>query len=172
MAAKELKTLKPALVLLTGALLTAAVSSAASAQLLSGRALVIDGDSLMLDGQRIHILDVDAPEDGQLCFTTAATSAQDGWECGRQAAAALADRIGRQPVTCDTTTHGARKGWLARCTVAGQDLAQWLAANGWAVPASRCKCEVVRDASADAKAASLGIWSSNFTMPWEWRKAH
>jgi len=164
--------LKSAFALLASAALAAALPDAASAQILTGRALVLDGDSLMLGGQRIHILDVDAPEDGQLCFKTAAISERDGWACGRQAAAALADRIGRQPVTCDTTTRGTRKGWLARCTVAGQDLAQWLAANGWAVPAARCKCEVVRDASAQAKAASLGIWSSNFTMPWDWRKAH
>jgi len=164
--------LKSAFALLASAILAAILPNAASAQLLTGHASVLDGDSLMLDGQRIHILDVDAPENGQLCFNTAATSEQDGWECGRQAAAALSDWIGRQAVTCDTTTLGPRKGWLARCTVAGQDLAQWLAANGWAVPASRCKCEVVRDASAQARAASLGIWSSHFTMPWDWRKAH
>jgi endonuclease YncB( thermonuclease family) len=164
--------LKSVLVLLAGAVLAASSPEAATAQLLTGRAFVLDGDSLMVDGQRIHILDVDAPESSQLCFKTAATSEEDGWECGRQAATALADRIGRQPVTCDTTARGVHKGWLARCKVAGQDLAQWLAASGWAVPASQCKCEIVRDASARAKAASRGIWSSNFTMPWDWRKAH
>jgi endonuclease YncB( thermonuclease family) len=165
--------LKSAFALFAGAILVVlTLPDAAGAQLLTGRAFVLDGDSLMLDGQRIHILDVDAPESGQLCFKQAATSDQDGWECGRQAATALADWIGQQAVTCDTTTRGIRKGWLARCTVAGRDLAQWLAANGWAVPASQCKCEVVRDASAQAKAARRGIWSSNFTMPWDWRHAH
>ena len=69
------------------------------------------------------------------------------------------------------TGQGVRKSWLARCSVGGQDLAQWLAANGWAVPAPDCKCDVVRSASDHAKAAGLGIWSSAFTMPWEWRAA-
>src|SRR5215475_15515647 len=96
--------LRSAFALLAAAVLAATSPNPARAQLLTGQAVVLDGDSLMLDGQRIHILDVDAPENGQLCFNTAATSEQDGWECGRQAAAALSDWIGRQAVTCDTTT--------------------------------------------------------------------
>jgi endonuclease YncB( thermonuclease family) len=138
---------------------------------IAGRAEAIDGDSLTVGGVRIRILDVDAPESGQFRFTRSQPVEQGAWHCGRQAARALAEAIGDQKVSCDMTARGIRKGWLARCSVGGQDLAQWLAANGWAVPASDCKCEVVRSASDRAKAEGLGIWSSAFTMPWDWRKA-
>jgi endonuclease YncB( thermonuclease family) len=37
------------------------------------------------------------------------------------------------------------------------------------VDAPDCKCEVVRSASDWAKAEGVGIWSSAFSMPWEWR---
>lgn len=127
---------------------------------------------MVVDGRRIHILDVDAPENAQLCFRKAQVIANSAWRCGLQAAHALSDWIGDQTVTCDTMGRGPRKAWLARCAVAGEDVGEWLAAKGWAVPSLRCKCEVVRNATDTAKAAQIGIWSSNFTMPWDWRKAH
>ncbi|HET6620427.1 MAG TPA: thermonuclease family protein [Dongiaceae bacterium] len=145
---------------------------ASDADSLRGTARVVDGDSIVVDGQRVHILDVGAPEDAQLCFRKAQAIEQGARRCGREAAAALADWIGSQTVTCDTTGRGIRKAWLARCTVAGRDLGEWLAAEGWAVPSLHRKCEIVRDAADKARAARLGIWSRNFTMPWVWRNAH
>lgn len=138
---------------------------------IAGRAEVIDGDSLSVGGVRIRILDIDAPESGQFCFVKSEPIDRGAWHCGRQAAQALSQWVGAQEVSCDMTARGVRKGWFARCSVDGQDLAQWLAANGWAVPAPDCKCEVIRSASNRAKAEGRGIWSSAFTMPWDWRAA-
>jgi endonuclease YncB( thermonuclease family) len=143
-------------------------SSAANADTLAGRATVIDADTIEIHGERIRILDIDAPESRQPCFKP------DGpaWRCGQQASLALADWIGQRTVTCDATKKDKYKRWLARCTVAGEALAVWLAAQGWGVPYRDCKCEVVRDAADKAKLAKLGIWSSEFQMPWEWRDRH
>ena len=74
------------------------------------------------------------------------------WPCGQQAALALSDWIGQQTVTCESTKKEANelyKHWLARCAVAGQDVAEWLAANGWAVPYRDCKCDTTRNAAQD-----------------------
>jgi endonuclease YncB( thermonuclease family) len=151
---------------------TCATSSLAAGteRTIAGTAKVIDGDSLVVSGVRIRILDIDAPESGQFCFTKSEPIDQGAWHCGRQAARALAEEIGDQKVSCAMTRQGSRKSWLARCSVGEQDLAQWLAANGWAVPARDCTCDVVRSASDHAKGEGIGIWSSAFTMPWEWRK--
>ena len=116
--------MRPAVALLASVIVVMALPRAATAELLSGRAFVLDGDSIMLNGQRIRILDIDAPESGQLCFKKADTFDQNGWQCGQQAATALSDWIGQLPVTCDTTVRGIHKGWLARCTAGSQDLAQ------------------------------------------------
>jgi endonuclease YncB( thermonuclease family) len=145
--------------------------AAGTERTIAGEAEVIDGDSLVVSGVHIRILDVDAPESGQFCFSKSAPIEQGAWHCGRQAARALSEEIGDQEVSCDMTGQGIRKAWLARCSVGGQDLAQWLAANGWAVPAPDCKCDVVRSAADRAKTEGRGIWSSAFTMPWDWRKA-
>jgi endonuclease YncB( thermonuclease family) len=151
---------------------SAAGALSANAETLNGPASIIDGDSIEIGGERIHILDIDAPERGQFCFRKGETLEQGAWPCGEQAALALSGLIGQQNVACETLKRGTDKGWLARCTVAGEDLARWLAANGWAVPAQSCKCEVVRSTANQAESARRGIWSSAFTMPWDWRKAH
>ncbi|HET9395053.1 MAG TPA: thermonuclease family protein, partial [Nitrospiraceae bacterium] len=68
---------------------------AAHAGTIAGRASVIDRDTLEIHGERMRMLDIDAPESRQTCQD------QDGaaWRCGQQAALALADWIGSRPVT-------------------------------------------------------------------------
>jgi endonuclease YncB( thermonuclease family) len=154
------------------ALVLLLATSAAHADTIAGRATVIDGDTLDIHGERVRLLDIDAPERGQLCFKKSQSIDEGAWPCGLQAALALSDWIGEQTVTCETTrmeTTELSKTWLARCAVAGQDVAQWLAATGWAVPDRKCKCDAIRDAAHNARAAQLAIWNSAFTMPWDWR---
>jgi endonuclease YncB( thermonuclease family) len=121
-------------------ILLLATSAAASAGTIVGRASVIDGDTLEIHGERIRILDIDAPESGQLCQLEGVNE-RGAWRCGQKAALVLADRIGRQSVICETTKKDRYKRWLARCSVGGVDLAEWLAGHGWAVPYRNCKCE-------------------------------
>jgi endonuclease YncB( thermonuclease family) len=135
---------------------------------LTGRASVIDGDTIEIQGQRIRILDIDAPESKQTC--TRANGSK--WRCGQQASLALSDWIGLRTVSCESDDLDRYGRHLANCTVGGQDVAQWLAGNGFAVPYRDCSCEAVRDATARARAAKLGIWSGSFQMPWKWRKAN
>ncbi len=80
----------------------------------AGVATVIDGDTIEVHGQRIRLHGIDAPESRQLCHL-------DGkpWQCGKDAANALADKIARRPVTCEDLGRDRHKRIIARCTVAG-----------------------------------------------------
>lgn len=153
------------------AVMSVPMALACHADSLSGPASVLDGDSIEIQGQRIRILGIDAPESGQLCFRKSEPVEESAWRCGRQAAEALAEWLGQQSVTCDTTAKGIRHGWLSDCVVADHDVAEWLAGNGWAVPSPTTATETVRAAADQAKADERGIWTSAFTMPWEWRQA-
>ena len=154
--------------LLLGIVLMSVLATAAHAETIAGRASVVDGDTIEIHGESIRILDIDAPESKQLC------TADDGteWRCGQYAALALADRIGAQIVLCDTTKKDRYRRWLAHCAVGALDLGEWMARQGWAVPYRDCECEAVRAGSAFAREQPVGIWSSVFVMPWEWRKAN
>jgi endonuclease YncB( thermonuclease family) len=135
---------------------------------ITGRASVVDGDTLEIHGARIRILDIDAPESRQTC------TADDGiaWRCGQKAALVLDDWIGQRAVSCATDGKDRYGRWLARCAVGGQDLGQWMALSGWAVPYKNCKREVIQNAADQAKAAKVGIWAGTFQMPWDWRDAN
>lgn len=84
---------------------------------MSGRADVIDGDTIDVGGQHIRLYGVDAPERGQSCFAEGVS-----WPCGREAARALADRVDGRQVVCtqrDRDRHGRS---VATCRVAGEDV--------------------------------------------------
>jgi endonuclease YncB( thermonuclease family) len=162
-----LNTLK--LLVLGSALASAllAVPSTAAAETMAGRASVIDADTLQVNGERIRILDIDAPEKDQFCQQAVGDVT---WACGIEATFALIDWIGESDVVCETDKLDRYKRHLARCTVDGDDLAVWLAESGWGVPFRDCSCEAVREASARAQAAERGIWIGPFVLPWEWRR--
>ena len=81
-------------------------------------------------------------------------------------------RIGSAParVSCETARKDRYGRWLARCKAGGEDIALWLAAQGWGVAYKDCRCETIRGASEYAELNRLGIWSGSFDMPWDWRR--
>ena len=147
----------------TAAVLVALLPALALADV-TGQASVIDGDTIEIHGQRIRLHGIDAPESGQLCM-----AAGHRWRCGQQAALALADKIGRRPVTCQERDRDRYGRIVAKCTVDGKDLSEWLAFNGWAVAYVYYSYEYTR-AEASAKSNRRGIWAGRFVRPSNWRR--
>lgn len=139
---------------------TAAVGDAA----LSGRASVIDGDTIEIHGRRIRLFGIDAPESRQLCEA-------DGkpYRCGQHAALALADHIGQRTVRCEQRDIDRYGRFVAVCRVAGEDIGAWLVAEGWALAFRRYSTDYVDEEDA-ARTARAGIWRGTFELPWEWRR--
>lgn len=131
---------------------------------ITGRASVIDGDTLEIHGQRIRLHGIDAPESAQPCVRADGTR----WRCGQQASLALADRIGQAPVTCRRTDTDHYGRMIAVCLKGTEDLNAWLVAEGWAVAYRRYSNDYV-ELEEQTRAAGRNIWSSQFVMPWDWR---
>src|ERR1700745_545619 len=113
----------------TLALILLLLSGATFADDLVGKASVVDGDTLEIHGTRIRLWGVDAPESSQLC--RGEDSLQ--YRCGAQAANDLDAFIAGRPVNClpiSLDRYGRR---VATCSVAGQDLGDWLVRNGLAL---------------------------------------
>ena len=140
-----------------------ALGPPASAQLV-GRASVIDGDTIEIQGQRIRVFGIDAPEGAQVC-----TRAGKQYRCGEQAATALADKLGERTVSCEQRDVDQYGRIVAVCRVAGEDINGWLAEQGWALAYREFSKDYV-DEEAAAKAARRGLWQGTFVAPWLWRQ--
>lgn len=124
-----------------------------------GSAVVNDGDSITVSGQRIRLRGIDAPELGQLCERGGSR-----YPCGRQSREALVRLVGGRSVSC--------KGWerdrfdrlLAVCTAGTTDLNAGQVRAGWAVAYGGYGAE-----EAVARGARAGLWSGTFERPREWR---
>ncbi|MSU89422.1 thermonuclease family protein [Rhodobacteraceae bacterium 2CG4] len=121
---------------------------------------VIDGDTFEMDGRRIRLLNIDAPEIGQTCRDAAGQA----WRCGEAAANALRALVARGPVRCaadDVDLYGRD---LAHCTAGGADIGGALVAQGLAVAFVRYSDEYL-DAEIAAFKSGKGMWAGSFVRP-------
>ncbi len=141
-------------------------SAQAQSEPVAGVASVIDGDTLEIHGQRVRLFGIDAPEGGQPCETAQG----ERWRCGRDAAIALADLIGRAPIQCDPQDIDRYGRVVAVCYQGDLNIGAEMVRAGWAVAYRRYSRAYVRDEDA-ARLAGRGLWAGVFQMPWDWRRS-
>jgi len=151
------------LIILALALALACAWQAAASDL-TGRASVVDGDTIEIHGQRIRLFGIDAPESRQTCEADGQT-----WRCGQQAALVLSDRIGQRTVACEQRDVDRYGRIVAICRAGTEDLNAWLVSQGLALAYRQYSTAYVDEENA-AHAARLGLWRGAFTAPWDWRR--
>ena len=137
---------------------------ATTPSIVTGRAAVVDGDTLDIGDKRIRMYGIDAPETRQSCRTETQT-----YRCGRDATTALGDKIGQRPVACHRKDVDRYGRIVAVCWIGADDLNAWMVWHGWAVAYRRFSTDYVLHEDA-AKKARRGIWRGRFIMPWKWRR--
>lgn len=134
-------------------------------QTVSGPARAIDGDTLEVQGQRIRLLGIDAPESGQACRDAQGTP----YPCGERARMAMAQMIAGQQVSC-TVERADRYGrGLAVCRAGGLDLNAEMVRRGAAVAYIDRRYQAQEQ---EARQARRGIWAGAFERPEDWRRAN
>lgn len=129
---------------------------------LTGRvADVHDGDTLTLNGSRVRIWGIDAPELKQKC---------GGSACGVVARDALRALVRGRVVTCVQKDRDRYQRVVAACAVGGRDLGEQMVRSGNALDYRRYSKGRYRQAERDAEARRAGIWSGRFVAPWDWRR--
>lgn len=131
---------------------------------IAGTATVVDGNTLIVGEQRVRLSGVDAPEMKQTCIADGAI-----WDCGSDAADALANKIGQSTVFCRGGTRDPNGDLVAVCFSGRDDINQWLVMEGWAV-ANRFDSGDYTDEESVARMSRRGIWRGEFMLPSLWRE--
>ena len=130
-----------------------------------GQASVIDGDTLEIHGNRIRLWGIDAPESAQLCRG----EDSEQYRCGAKAANDLDVFLARRPVSCNPISLDQYGRTVAKCTVAGIDLGQWLVQNGLALDWPHYSRGQYGAVQRQAEQAGRGIWKGTYVEPWLYR---
>lgn len=151
------------LTLLLG-VLAALHGGAAAAAERTGRAEVIDGDSLLLDGIEMRLEGIDAPEGRQTCRVR-----DKSWQCGRAAAETLGMLLANRDVHCTWEEHDTHGRALATCRRGDIDVNAMMVEVGMALAYRHYTTRYVlqEDRARDAR---RGLWDSEFEPPWRWRE--
>ena len=140
------------------------IPSLAQATTVTGVPRVVDGDTLVIQGERIRLHGMNAVESKQMCG-----DAGEQWACGQAATQAMARAVGGAPVQCQGQERDPYGRLVAKCwNQQGEDLSARMVDEGWAVAYRRYSMDYVQN-EAHAKARGEGVWSGDFTDPENYR---
>jgi len=133
---------------------------------ITGPATETDGDSINIDGQRIRIHGIDAPEEKQSCTYTNG----EEWPCGSVATAFMSHVVANQMVACEQRDVGRYGRIVAVCYAGGTDVGGAMVYYGLALAYRRYSSDYVAT-EGGARDVGRGMWQGAFVEPWGWRKA-
>ena len=136
-----------------------------SVNCLTGLARIIDGDTIIVAGQRLRLHGIDAPETDQMYWL-------DGkWlPSGIIAAAVLETLTAGIALRCDVVDRDRYDRLVVKCySPNGVDIGRRLVSAGWALAYRRYSMDYV-NAENEARLAKRGLWKGRFMKPWAWRQ--
>ena len=139
------------------------LSSIASADI-SGTALIVDGDTITISGNKIRLNGIDTPEQNQTCRKASVT-----WRCGYEATETLRNWTYTKEVRCVGDTKDRYGRLIANCFVDGYNVNARLVYEGLALAYRKYSKQYVPEED-KARAAKRGMWAGEFVAPWDWRK--
>lgn len=131
---------------------------------ISGKAYVIDGDTIRVSGEKIRLSGLDAPEVDQVA------KHQDGYwfKQGQRIKSALIKEIGGKVVRVTVEGYDKYDRVLGYVTYNDQDVGEWLVWNGYAIAAYNKRYSRVE---LDAQRAQRGMWAHAARYdPRNWRR--
>ena len=126
---------------------------------------VVDGDTIVLNGEKIRFSGIDTPELKQTCMND-----DEKVFCGKSAKILLVKKIGNQTPECISEGKDAYKRTLAECFINGESLSVFLVRSGYAFAYRKYSDKFIKDEEF-AKKNKLGMWTMTFQYPWDFRKS-
>ena len=126
---------------------------------------IVDGDTIVLNGEKIRFSGIDTPELKQTCM-----KGDQKVFCGKLAKMLLVKKIGNKTPECIREGRDVYKRTLAECFINGESLSAFLVRSGYAFAYLKYSDKFIKD-EVFAKKNKLGMWSMKFEYPWDFRKS-
>ena len=138
---------------------------------ISGKAIVTDGDTIKINGNKIRFSGIDAPESFYRGKRQQCTYDKTKVYCGYWSKIVLIEKISSNIVFCIKEDEADQyKRILAECFVNEESLSKYLVRSGYAFAYRRYSKKFIEDEEY-AKTNKLGLWQTEFQFPWEFRKS-
>ena len=126
---------------------------------------VVDGDTIVLNGEKIRFTGIDTPELKQTCIDK-----DQEVLCGVSAKMLLIKKIGNKTPVCISEGKDIYKRTLAECFIDDESLSSFLVRSGYAFAYRKYSKKFIEDEEF-ARANKLGLWTMMFQYPWDFRKS-
>ena len=136
-----------------------------------GKATIIDGDTIKINGEKIRFGGIDAPESyffgkKQFCYLDDIKVL-----CGMLSKKKLKEKIGKNFVSCLLEKNQDRnKRYVGECYINNESLSVYMVRSGFAFDYPKYSNGKFKKDQEFAKYYSLGLWNMKFEYPWIWRK--
>ena len=131
---------------------------------ISGKAKIIDGDSIMIKKYEIRLFDIDAPEYNQICLD----NNDKEYNCGSKATLYLKELTKNTKLQCRVSGRDYYDRYLATCFKNKININEKMISEGWAViynnPSEYYHLML------KAKLEQKGLWQGKFLEPKQFRK--
>lgn len=131
----------------------------------SGKAFIIDGDTLKINDTKIRLVGVDAPEISQKCKTHGHIE-----NCGEIVKLRLVQVTSNEDTICYSHGKDFYGRVLAECYINDININKWLLREGLAVYYYNKDFKNYKILETLAKQEKIGLWDSEFQNPKDYRK--
>lgn len=152
-------------ILLNVSILLFVIQVHANENFIFGKAKIIDGDTIIIKGEKIRLFGIDAPEMKQICYN----ELDKPYLCGHESKKYLEKRIKRE-IYCYYSGRDRYKRIIGDCyTKSKISVNGFMVSMGYAVAYKKYSKKYIKHEK-DAKINKRGIWRGKFTIPEQWRR--
>ena len=140
-------------------------------KIISGKAVITDGDTVKINDKKIRFGGIDAPE--SYFMGKKQTCIEDNKDifCGQISKDKLIEKIGNNSINCKIEKNKDRyKRSVGECFIKEESLSVFMVRNGYAFDWPYYSKGKFANDQEYAKINKLGFWNMKFEYPWEWKE--
>ena len=139
--------------------------------IIKGKAVIIDGDTIKINGKKIRFGGIDAPESYYRNIKQTCTQDNKKVFCGQISKDKLIEKIGNNSVSCKIEKNKDKyKRSVGECFIKEESLSVFMVRNGYALDWPYYSKGKFANDQEYAKMNKLGVWNMKFEYPWIWKK--